>query len=124
MYSKGFRGRSIGIDLDEDVAKTAAMRTASCENVEIRCGNVLEQGDMFKDATAVYLFNPFSRRIFKPFVQMLETVCSKPVRLYYLNCLYVSEIQDNENWKCLVSGEIHRIGLRPMQFAVYELKRF
>ena len=123
LYSKGFRGRCIGIELDEDVAKTAAMRTASCENVEICCGDVLEHPELFKDATVVYLFNPFSRRIFKPFAEMLVSVCSRPVRLYYLNSLYESELQDNENWRCLSSGAIRRIGLRPMRFSVYELIR-
>jgi SAM-dependent methyltransferase len=123
LYSKGFRGRCIGIELDEDAAKTAAMRTESCQNIEICCGNVLEQAELFKDATAVYLFNPFSRKIFIPFAGMLVSVCSKPVRLYYLNSLYESELQDNENWRCLSSGAIRRIGMRPMPFSIYELIR-
>lgn len=119
LYSKGFRGRAVGIELDEDVARTAAQRTSSCENISICCGNVLEQGELLRDATAVYLFNPFSRKVFQAFVEMLESVCEKPVRLYYLNCLYVREVEDRERWTCLSSGVIRRPGLRPMPFAIH-----
>ena len=120
LYSKGFRGKAYGIELDADVAKTAAQRTASCGNVTICCGNVLEQGDLFKDATAVYLFNPFSRSVLKAFVELLDTVSEKPVRLYYLNCLYAEELQNNAHWTCLASDTVRRAGSRPMPFVVYE----
>ena len=72
LYEQGFRGKAVGIELDEEVAKAAAGRTASCPNITICCGNVLEQGELFRDADAVYLFNPFSRNVFHAFVEMLE----------------------------------------------------
>ena len=121
LSDQGFCGKAVGIELDEDVAHTAALRTASCKNVTICCGNVLEQGELFRDATVVYLFNPFSGRVFQALVELLESVCTKPVRLYYLNCLYVDAIRNRERWTCLSDGEIHRPGIRPMPFAVYEL---
>ena len=121
LQMKGFPGKSIGIELDTDIAKTAAQRTSSCRNITIVCGNVLEQGDLFKDATAVYLFNPFSRSVFKAFVELLESVAINPVRLYYLNCLYVNELQDRTRWTCLSNGIIRRSACRPMSFAIYEL---
>ena len=122
LYSKGFRGKAIGIELDEDVAKTASQRTASCRNVTICCGNVLEQEELFRDASAVYLFNPFSRSIFQAFVGMLESVCTKPVRLYYLNCLYVDELSKSGRWTCRSSGVIRRPGCKLMSFEIHELK--
>ena len=121
LFEQGFRGKAVGIELDEEVAETAAMRVASCPNISICCGNVLEQGKLFRDADAVYLFNPFSGSVFHAFVEMLESTCTKPVRLYYLCCLYVDEVQDRERWTLLVREMICRPGLEPMPFAIYEL---
>ena len=121
LHEKGFRGRAIGIELDEDVAMTARQRTATCENIFIHCGNVLEQGELFRDVTAVYLFNPFSRFVFRAFINLLESVCEKSVRLYYLNNLYVSELEGHDRWTCLIKGEVKRPGCRPMRYTVHEL---
>ena len=121
LYSKGFRGNAVGIELDEDVAKTAEQRTSGLENVTIICGNILDQGLLLQNATAVYLFNPFSERILSSFVDLLESVCTEPVRLYYLNCFFVKVLQDRDRWKCISSGDIRRPGFVPMQFAVYQL---
>ena len=119
LCEQGFQGKVIGIELDDEVAKTAARRTASCQNVTICCGNVLEQGELFRDATAVYLFNPFSRGVFQAFAELLETACTKPVHLYYLNCLYVDEL-DKERWSLISAGTIYRPGIQPMPFTVHE----
>lgn len=121
LYSRGFRGKAVGIELDEDIAAIAAKRTATCGNVTICCGNVLEQQELFKDATVVYLFNPFSRSVMTQFIGMLESVCERPVRLVYLNCLYVSELDDDERWTCLKKGVILRPGCRPMDYSIHEL---
>ena len=121
LYEQGFRGKVIGIELDEEVAETAAKRTASCRNITICCGNVLEKSEIFRDATAVYLFNPFSGSVFQDFVALLEAVCTKPVRLYYLACLYVDELENRERWSLVSAGTIYRPGIRPMPFTVHEL---
>ena len=121
LCEQGFRGKAIGIELDEEVAETAARRTVSCQNVTICCGNVLEQDEIFRDATAVYLFNPFSRSVFQAFVALLEAVCTKPVRLYYLACLYADELENRERWNLISDGTVYRPGIRPMQFTVHEL---
>lgn len=122
LYDEGFRGREIGIELDLDAAETAKRRTASCPNVTVICGNVLEQGELLKEVSTVYLFNPFNRTVFRAFVELLETVCTKPVRMYYLNCLYVSEAENSGRWVCLSKGEIRRGGCRPMRYTVHELR--
>ena len=122
LYDEGFRGREIGIELDADAAETAKRRAASCPNVTIICGNVLELGELLKEVSAVYLFNPFNRTVFRAFVRLLETVCTKPVRMYYLNCLYVSEAESSGRWTCLSKGEIRRGGCRPMGYTVHELR--
>ncbi len=123
LYAKGFRGRAIGIELDTDAAETARQRTASCPNVTICCGNVLEQGELLRDATAVYLFNPFDRTVFRAFVGLLETVCTKPVRIYYLNCLYVNELKNSGRWICLSRGKIRCLGSYTVQYTVHALRR-
>ena len=122
LHEKGFRGREIGIELDADVAKTATKRTAVCDNVTVCCGNALEQGELFRDATAVYMFNPFSRSVFQSFIGMLESVCRKPVRLYYLSSLHVQELENRQRWTCLYSGDVRRPCARPMPFVIYELR--
>ena len=121
LCEQGFQGKVIGIELDEEIAETAARRTASCKNVTICCGNVLDKSELFRDATAVYLFHPFSRRIFQAFVAMLESNCAKPVRLYYLNWLYVDELENRDRWNLISDGTIYRPGIRPMPFTVHEL---
>ena len=122
LYAKGFRGKAIGIELDADAAETARRRTASCPNVTICCGNVLEHGELFRDATAVYLFNPFDETVFRAFAGLLETVCTKPVRIYYLNCLYVNELDGSERWTCLSRGEVRRRGCKALPFSVHTLR--
>lgn len=121
LYEQGFRGKAIGIELDEEVAETAAKRTASCRNITICCGNVLEKSEIFRDATVVYLFHPFSRSIFQAFIALLESSCTKPVRLYYLNWLYADELENRERWNLISDGMIYRPGIRPMPFTVHEL---
>ena len=121
LHSCGFRGRICGIELDSEAAGIAALRCAGCENVTVICGNVLEQRELFRDATAVYLFNPFYRDVLRKFLTMLEAVCAQPVRLYYLNTVYEEELKTRERWTCLVKGEVRRIGNRPMPFTVHRL---
>lgn len=123
LHSKGFRGKAYGIELDEEAAKTARKRCARCKNVRIVCGNVLEQVELFRAASAVYLFNPFSRSVFQSFVSLLEATCEKPVRLYYLNDVYVRELDAGGRWTLLKRGVIRRTGCRPMPFSVHRLEK-
>lgn len=121
LCEQGFRGSITGIELDADAAKTAIRRTAGCPNVSVCVGNVLEHGELFRNATAVYLFNPFDRAVVHAFVQMLETVSEKPVRLYYLNSQYADEL--GARWTLLSEGVIRRPSILPMQYTVHALRR-
>ena len=121
LYSRGFRGKAIGIELDPEVAKVAAARTAACENISICCGNVLNQRELLEQVTVIYLFNPFSRSVLHDFVALAESACKGSVRLYYLCDLYASELESSGRWRCLHSDVIRRPNCNPMRFSVYEL---
>lgn len=121
LYQQGFRGSLTGIELDPEAAGVAARRTAVCENVRVLQGNVLDQGEVFSRATVVYLFNPFDQTVLRQFLDLLERVHTKPVRLYYLNDLYASELEQRKGWTCLHRGTVSRPYIPPMSFSVHEL---
>ena len=72
LYLRRVRNKLIGIELDPDVAETARKRTKNCKNIEILCENVMECADVIKEATAIYIFNPFDDTVLVPFVEMIE----------------------------------------------------
>lgn len=98
LYLRGFRGKMIGIELDPEIAQTAQKRTRKCANIQICQGNVLECGDIIRDATAFYLFNPFDEEVLTAFIKLIEKVCDHPVYLYYSNDRYRSVLDRRKHW--------------------------
>ena len=119
LYSRGHRGKLIGIELDEDVATTAKKRTKKCKNVEVHCINVLEASEILREVGAVYLFNPFNRAVMEEFVSVIEKSCGSRVDLYYCNDVYRDVIDGRDNWSVLCRDVIRRPGVRPATFTVY-----
>lgn len=119
LYSRGHRGRLIGIELDEDVAATAKKRTKKCKNIEVHCINVLEASEILSEVSAVYLFNPFNRTVMTEFVSVIEKSCKSRVDLYYCNDIYRDAIDGRENWTIRCRDVIHRPGVKPASFTVY-----
>ena len=101
LYLRGCRVPMIGIELDPDNAKVARERTKNCPNIRIECKNVLECGDIIKDAGEFYLFNPFTEDVMAKFIELVEENCKKPVVIYYCNDLYRHLLDKRPNWSII-----------------------
>lgn len=120
VYTRGFRGKIIGIELDPDVANTAKERTGECKNIEIINKNVLECSEVFKNATVYYLFNPFNKDVLLQLLKKIEENTVSPLRLYYCNDLFKSVIVGRKNWSVIHEGVIKRIYTTPMNYSIYK----
>ena len=122
LYLRGFRGRMTGIELDKDVAATAAERTKKCANIQIRQANVLNCADVIGSATAIYLFNPFDEEMVERFVQMVETHCRQNVTVYYSNDLYRRVLDKRENWHILRRNVLYSRVYNARFYTVYKYR--
>ena len=122
LYSRGFRNKMTGIELDPDVAETARRRTARCANINVLDVNVLDAGAVFEDATAVYLFNPFNEQVFTAFVELLECTCKHPLTFYYSNDLYRRVLDKRENWRILRRDILRAPGCPTRYYTIYRYK--
>ncbi len=98
LYIRGFRGKMTGIELDPEIAETAKKRTRKCPNIHIHQGNVLDCGEVIRDATVFYLFNPFDEKVLTDFIKLIEEVCDHPVYLYYSNDRYHNVLDRRIHW--------------------------
>ena len=101
LYLRGFRGPMTGVELDPDVAATAARRTEDCANISICQGNILRRPQLFPGVTAIYMFNPFTEEVLEGVVDMIEKHIHHPVKVYYCNDLYARVLDKRENWSVL-----------------------
>lgn len=122
LYLRGFRGAMTGIELDADVAETARRRTEKCANIQIHCGNVLECGELLKQATAVYLFNPFNESVLSQFVALIEETCDHPVKVYYCNDIHRQLLDKREDWYILRRNLVHSPVTHNRYYTVYGYK--
>lgn len=101
LYLRGFRGPMTGVELDPEVAATAARRTEDCANIIIHQGNILRRPRLLADATAVYMFNPFTEEVLEGVADMVEHLIRHPVKVYYCNDLYAGVLDGRKNWTIL-----------------------
>lgn len=120
LYSHGFKGRIIGIELDPDVCITASKRTAECKNIEIICSNILDCNDIYPVADVYYLSNPFKGKILVQLLERIETYAKHPVTLYYCNDIYKSAFENRLSWKMLHCGVVKRSYARDLSFSIYQ----
>ncbi len=73
----------IGVELNEEIARKAAKVFRNSERVEIICADITE--NVPQEASAFYLFNPFSGEVLRRFLHEVEQQCRQPVTLYYLH---------------------------------------
>ena len=98
LYLRGCKVPMIGIELDPEVAEVAKRRTRDCPNIHIHCGNILDCGEIIKDAGEFYLFNPFTEDVMARFVEMIEENCNHPVVVFYCNDIYRNLLDKRQNW--------------------------
>ena len=116
----GFRGRLIGVELDKEVASRAARRAAHCENAVIINKNILDCHDVIRDGTVFFLANPFSGRVLKSFLEMIENNGKNSARLYYLYDYGRRLIDDREGWNILWRGTVSRTPWKDLSATIYE----
>ena len=119
LYLKGFKGKIIGVELDPDIAKTAADRTSDCQNIEVKCSNILECTDVLKTASVYYLFNPFCGKILLQLVEKIEENATQPVKIYYCNDLYKRVLVGRSDWSIIREGKIKRLHATTMSYSVH-----
>lgn len=119
LYLRGFRGAMTGIELDEDNAKIATQRTRTCKNIEILSKNVLECADTIRQATAVYLFNPFTEPVMEQFIGLMERVCKQPVVVYYCCDKYRHLLDKRKGWTILRRNLLHSPGRPARPYTIY-----
>ena len=122
LYLRKFRGKMSGIELDEQVAATATHRTKKCANIHIYHGNVLEYAEVFRDATAVYLFNPFDETVLLRFVEMLEQYIDHPLIMYYSNDRHKKVLDKRNNWFILRRDVLKCVDLPTRAYTVYRYR--
>ena len=66
----------VGIELDPQFALPAQRRLARFENVEVICGDALE--NIPRDATIFYLFNPFGAEVIEEFCDRVPNNSHRP----------------------------------------------
>lgn len=119
LYLRKFRGKMIGIELDEEIAQIAAQRTKKCDNIHIHHGNVLEKGELFKDATAVYLFNPFNEQILISFIEMIEKNVDHDLILYYANDIYRRVLDKRDKWYIIRRDTFKSVVTPTKRYTIY-----
>lgn len=122
LYLRGFRGPATGVELDPDIAQTAVNRTRGCANIQIHCGNILEAQDIIKNATAIYMFNPFDETMVSRFADMIEEICDHPVTLYYCNDFHRKRLDKREKWYILRRNVLYSPVLPKRFYTVYRFR--
>lgn len=79
----GFLGKATGVELDPDLAKTAASWVKKHDCLDVVNGNVLDL-DLGK-YSHFYLFNPFSTAVLIKFLSALEAQARRPVQLIHMS---------------------------------------
>ena len=119
LYLRGFRNKIVGVEIDPDVAQTAKSRTMKCKNIEVFCANVLDNPDLIKSATAIFIFNPFNEQILVPFIKMIETHCDHNVMLYYLCDIHRKCWNLRAKWEILCRDHVIIPGNSPFYYSIY-----
>lgn len=95
---KGYKNRIIGIELDEIIAAKTKRVFGNYKNVEILCGNAVD--NIPNDGTIFYVYNPFNGSVMKEFNNRLKQKCTRrdEIRIYYVNCEFLDAFKGDPDW--------------------------
>ena len=119
LHRRRLCGSIYGVELDPDIADIAKARTENCRDIQVICGNILDQKEIVSKATAFFLFNPFNDAVLAEFVDMIESLCDHEVRLYYCFDCFRGCIDGRANWKLLARERMKRKGGNLLPFSIY-----
>jgi len=91
------KNKIYGIEIDNKIAKWTANRLKKYSNVEIICGDVIQ--NIPKDASIFYLFNPFNGLILEKFKNILEETFQNPgIKIVYYNPQHLDVFKSSIDW--------------------------
>lgn len=95
---QGLRNRMIGLELVPGIARETAHRLRRHPNVEVRAGDAVEI--VPREATFLYLYNPFDARVMRRFAEVLLARADRPqaLRIVYFNCRHLDVFADDPRW--------------------------
>ena len=95
---RGHRNKIIGLEIDEQIANKTKKKFASYGNVEVICGNALE--NIPEDGTIFYFYNSFDRSITKEFKDRMKKIYSDRcgVTLIYACCEHLDAFSGDPAW--------------------------
>lgn len=108
--SRGYRNRIVGIELDPDIAERTRRRLRRFANVSIITGDACEV--LPREATVIYLYNPFERDVWHRFKATVEERCPDATLLYYYP-EHIDPFRDDPRWA------VSDVDLRPLLPAGY-----
>lgn len=95
LLQRGFEGKMIGVEIDEEVASFVAKRLKRYDNIEIITGNAL---DFISDRVDIYfMFNPFKDSMFQDFITQVEEK-QKKAHIIYFNPQSVEFVMPRKFW--------------------------
>lgn len=106
LLCKKFKGKLIGVEIDEHIASFTAKRFQKRENVQIIHDSIFDC--MPKDASIFYLGNSFQEEIFLKFIDKIEHTIDHKILLIYVFDIYHQHLMNRKGWKCLNLGIIKR----------------
>lgn len=101
--SRGLENRIVGLEIEEDLASSAAERLRRYPNVEIIAGNAIE--NLPADATLLWLFNPFTagppgRALMEELSKRLRTSYegASSLRLVLYRPRHIDVFENDQSW--------------------------
>lgn len=80
---RGYQGRATGVEMDPALAGEAQAWASRYDNLQVICGDVLEQS--LSGYTHFYLFNPFDTSVLLGFIADVEDEATGPVTLVHMS---------------------------------------
>ena len=95
---RGHRGRIVGLELDEELARRTRERLRRWKNVTIVTGDAV--ANIPEDGTVFYLYNPFNAQLLKRFLDRLYEVseAKSDLRVFYYSSKHLDVLQADGRW--------------------------
>ena len=95
---RGYENRMIGIEVDETIAAGTSRRFRRYKNVEIICGNALE--NIPADGTIFYFYNSFDRSTTEEFKDRMKRIfgTSGGMTIFYVCCEHLDAFSGDPSW--------------------------
>ena len=95
--SRGLGNRIVGVELDEQIARSTAARLASHRNVQVVAGNAIEV--LPEDGTIFFLFNPFNASVMSQFMDKVYRLAIGKATTVWIVCHNCgSELEGDPRW--------------------------